>query len=74
MYYMSGLDDTSVPAPTARAIASELLEMIMGQAKKVEVAGRRVNIKPRRPAGYTYAYLDRLVGTGLTGREWDAGK
>ena len=71
MYYMSGLDDTSVPAPTARAIASELLEMIMGQAKKVEVAGRRVNIKPRRPAGYTYAYLDRLVGTGLTGREWD---
>lgn len=71
LYYMSGPDDTSGGVPSAREIASELLEMIMGQTRKIEMAGRRVNVKPRRPAGYTYAYLDRLVGTGLTGKEWD---
>lgn len=68
---MSGLDDTPAGSPSAREIAEEFFDIVQKQSRKVEMAGRRVNVKPRRPAGYTYAYLDRLIGLGLTGKEWD---
>lgn len=68
---MAGLDDTPTAGPSAREIAQEFLELVQKETRKVEMAGRRVNVKPRRPAGYTYAYLDRLIGLGLTSREWD---
>lgn len=64
-------DDTSGTAELAREIAEEIVERVMAQSRRVEMAGRRVNIKPRRPAGYTYVYLDQLVGLGLSAIEWD---
>ena len=71
LYYMSGPDDTPAGSPSAREIAEEFFDIVQKQTRKVEMAGKRVNIKPRRPAGYTYAYLDRLIGLELTGKEWD---
>lgn len=64
-------DGTSELVRLASAIATEVIEQSLAKARKIEVAGRRVNVKPRRPAGYTYVYLEQLVGLGLTGAEWD---
>lgn len=51
-------------------VADVLAAKLLGHRRAIKVDEQRVNVKPRRPAGYTYVYLEHLVGIELTGKEW----
>lgn len=53
------------------AFVDEVIKRLMAEPRRIEAQGRRLNAKPKRPSGYIYVYPERLVGTQLTGREWD---
>lgn len=63
---MADLDDSDI-----ERVADVLAAKLLGHRRAIKVDEQRVNVKPRRPAGYTYVYLEQIIGTGLTGKEWD---
>jgi len=63
---MADLDDSDV-----ERVADLLAAKLLGHRRAIKVDEQRVNVKPRRPAGYTYVYLEQIIGLGLTGKEWD---
>jgi hypothetical protein len=63
---MAGID-----AEDLDEFAEIVAQKLLGNRRAIKVNEQRVNVKPRRPVGYTYAYLETLVGSGLSGKEWD---
>jgi hypothetical protein len=56
---MADLDDSDV-----ERVADLLAAKLLGHR-------RAIKVDEQRPAGYTYVYLEHIIGTGLTGKEWD---